>query len=209
MPPSRTKKVAATKKSTKREPSVLVISSDDERSSFVFHTSSFLFPSFSDALDFIFLCPISSPSKNVASPEESSTSRILSVLGDGRELALAPTLDDDEVGASSSANITEGAAVAAIPAKSRKKSSAIVQPGSPSYAAVVSGMPAASPEPSPEPSPVKAKAASLPSGSNLAKSSKSSRIANVLGVALGPGVILKALKALDVAVARRNPARLG
>ncbi len=36
-------------------------------------------------------------------------------------------------------SLTEGAAVGAVPVKSRKKASAIVQPGSPSYAAVVSG----------------------------------------------------------------------
>ncbi|PBK83796.1 hypothetical protein ARMGADRAFT_1089026 [Armillaria gallica] len=110
-------------------------------------------------LTFCFFFLISSPSEKVTSLEESSTSRILSVLGNSRELALAPALnDDEEVGASSSAKkgdhcqsnkvktpsskikaITDGAAVAAVPAKGRKKSSAIVQPGSPSYAAVVSG----------------------------------------------------------------------
>ncbi|PBK59123.1 hypothetical protein ARMSODRAFT_1073688 [Armillaria solidipes] len=190
MPPARSKKVASSKKPAKREQSVLVISSDEDRPS--------------------------SPSKKVSSSADSSINRILSVLGDGRELALAPPLDSDGVDDISPAKkgdrrqsnrvktpsskikaVTEGAAVGAVPAKSRKKASAIVQPGSPLYAAVVSGMPAASWEPSPDPSPLKSKAASLPSGSQVARGSNSSRSKEGLGAASGPGMVLKALKALE------------
>ncbi|SJL18019.1 uncharacterized protein ARMOST_21590 [Armillaria ostoyae] len=185
------KRNVTSKTPVKRERSVLVISSDDESMP----------------------APSKLTKRSVVAPKSASgnlSAKVLVVLGSGRELTLAAPPDEEptdkpgnntrrqsdriKLPSSKVKVISDGTAVADIPSKRCRGASALVRPGSPSYAAVVSGALSDSHDSTSKKSSVDDQSPPAPPPSKRAKSSKAGE-KKVL--THGPGMVLKALKAIN------------